>query len=1132
MQMARRTDEESARSDVLVGRTEELDQLRHALEDALSSMGRLVLISGEPGIGKSRIASEIARISAARGAFAVWGRCWEAGGAPSYWPWVQSLRALIRNKDPEELRRLLGSGATIISQVLPEITEMLPDSPVPASTGDPEAARFRLFDEVAEFLRRTGVETPLVMVLEDVQAADVPSLLLLQFLSTQLESARILLVVTYRDTEIDRSHSLAPSLVEIARAPICRRIGLHGLSHDDVATYIERSTGVVPSSTLVAAIHSETEGNPLFVGEIVALLASEDRLKDARDVNPWRLRIPEGLREVIGSRLGQLSSESSTLLEMASVLGRDFRVDVLENVSKQTSEELLNVIEEAIAARIITDVPGAPGYLRFSHALIRDALYERLSPPRRVRLHRRTGEVTEALVGDHPDYLSDLARHFFEAVPGGDVDKAVVYARRAAEQAMRSLAFEEAVRLYEMSLHALELEEDREEATRCDILVALGEARMRAGDADVAKETLREAADLARELHRPEAFARAAVGFGGRIVWVRASGDTLLVQLLEEALEMLPNRDGELRCRVLARLACAKRDDADSTDRDNLSRQAVEMATRMDDPATLAYSLSGRYAAILSPISQKERLDIANRLIAVAVAAGDKERELEGRMGLFGAQAEVGDMDAARFEYERSADLSDELGQPTHTWTVALQRANLAHFEGRYAEAEELAQVALQVGRTVAAMDATFAYRVQMFLLRRDQGRVAEMEDLLKRSAKEWHWYPFLSCLRANLSAQLDHEAEAREVFGRLADSEFNLPLDNPYLFGLSFLPEVVRYLNDKESAAILYDKLLPYADRNPMSAPEAMTGSLARGLGILSATQERWADADEHFKSAMTINDRMGAKPWLTRTQYDYARMLLSRDAPGDQDLAVDSMRRAQAKAAEIGMTALLDDIAASLERTGVPTAVSTSSEAAPTGSPVAHHLFRKEGEYWSVAYERDRFRLKDTKGLRYLAALLGEPHREWHVLDLVAADSVGHKTVPLTSSPEGPTAIASGDAGAFLDPEAKAAYKKRLDQLEDDIAEADAFGDFERASRAQEEREYLIRELAGAVGLGGRDRKAASAAERARVNVTRAIKSSLGRIAQNSPALGRHLSATVHTGTFCSYTPDPRSPVGWSDR
>lgn len=1129
--MARRTNGESAWSDVLVGRTEELDQLQHALEDALTAMGRLVLISGEPGIGKSRLASEIARISTGRGAFAVWGRCWEAGGAPSYWPWVQSLRTLIRTKDDEELDRLLGSGATIISQVLPEVTARLPDFPAPTSTGDPEAARFRLFDEIAEFLRRTGVETPLVIILEDVQAADVPSLLLLQFLSTQLENARILLVVTYRDTEIDRSHSLASSLVEIARAPICRRIGLHGLSHDDVTTYIEKSTGVTPSPSLVAAIHSETEGNPLFVGEIVTLLASEDRLNDSRDVNPWRLRIPEGLREVIGSRLRRLSSECIGLLEMASVVGRDFRVDVLENVGKQTSEELLNVIEEAVAARIITDVPGSPGYLRFSHALIRDALYDRLSPPRRVRLHRRTGEVMEALVGDHPDYLSDLARHFFEAVPGGDIHKAVVYARRAAEQAMRLLAFEEAVRLYEMALHALELEEDREEATRCDILVALGEALMRAGDADVAKETLRGAADLARKLHRPEAFARAAVGYGGRIVWLRASGDTLLVQFLEEALEMLPNRDGELRCRVLARLACAKRDEADSTDRDDLSRQAVEMATRMDDPATLAYSLSGRYAAILSPSSQKERLDIANRLIAVAIAAGDKERELEGRMGLFGAQAEVGDMDAARFEYERSLALSDELGQPTHTSAVALQSVNLALFEGRYAEAEELAQVALQVGRTAQVMDATFAFRVQMFLLRRDQGRVTEMEELLKRSAEEWHWYPFLSCLLANLCAQLRHEAEAREVFGRLVDSEFNLPLDNPYLFGLSFLPEVVRYLNDTESAAVLYDKLLPYADRNPMSAPEAMTGSLARGLGILAATQGRWADAEEHFKSAMASNARMGAKPWLARTHYDFARMLLNRDAPGDQDLAMESMRRAQTEATEIGMTALLDDIAESLGRAGVLAEV-TPNGGLPTGNPVTHHLFRREGEYWSLAYEGDRFRLKDTKGLRYLAVLLGEPHREWHVLDLVAADSGGHATVRLTSLPEGTSAIAPGDAGAFLDTEAKAAYKKRLDQLEDDIAEADAFGDFERASRAQEEREYLIRELAGAVGLGGRDRKAASAAERARVNVTRAIKSSLARIAENSPALGRHLFATVHTGTFCSYTPDPRSPVSWISR
>src|SRR5712691_1499575 len=461
---------------VFVGRDRELAALLDCLEGALAGQGQLVLLSGEPGIGKSRLADELSNRARGLGAQVLVGRCWEAGGAPAYWPWVQALRAYVRSRDRETLCRQLGSGAADVAEIVPEVRELVPDLPAPPSL-DPEGARFRLFDATASFLRSAASERPLVLVLDDLHAADMPSLLLLEFVAAELAASGILVVAADRDVDPTLRDPLSSALAELTRRQTTRLISLAGLGEADVENFIQLSAGFEPPTKLVGAIHRETEGNPLFVGEVVRLLASEGRLSDAA---AFQLAIPQGVRAVIGRRLRHLPEDCKRLLSAASVLGREFSLDALELVIGLPAHVLLEALDEAIAARAISEVPGAPAAarrLRFSHALIRDVLYDELSPSRRVKLHREIGEALERLYARDPEpHLAELAHHFSEAAAGGDVGKAIDYARRAGERASRLLAYEEAVRLFQLALGTLESKAPADEM-RCGLLLALGDAQ-------------------------------------------------------------------------------------------------------------------------------------------------------------------------------------------------------------------------------------------------------------------------------------------------------------------------------------------------------------------------------------------------------------------------------------------------------------------------------------------------------------------------------------------------------------------------------------------------------------------------------------------------------------------------------
>ncbi len=889
-----------------VGRERELRELLGGLDETLAGEGRLFLISGEPGIGKSRLVEQLTRSARGRGADVLVGRCWEAGGAPAYWPWVQAMRTYVADRDPELLRGQLGRGAPDLAQLLPELNELYGDLPAPLS-GDPEGARFRLFDATASFFRAAALVRPLVLAFDDLHAADAPSLMLLQFLGGALADTRLLVIGAYRDVDPSLRDPLVETLTELRRFPVTRSLPLTGLAQAEVASFVSLTSGLTPQPHVVSTLHRATDGNPLFVGEVVRLLTTEEALASVADAEAWRRMVPEGVRAVIRRRLRHLSDNCQLVLVLGSVIGREFDLAALERVSDVSSDQLLEVLDEAARERIVTAVPGQPGRMRFAHVLIRDTLYDELTPGRRVQLHRRVGDALEDLYADNLEpHLAELAYHFYESARPEVAQKALAYARRAAQRALGLLAYEEAARLFGVALRIVDSMEPSDDATRCELLLGLGDAYARAGDTPRSKETYREAARLAERLRLPDQFGRAALGYGGRLLWGVSRDDEHLVPMLEKALTALGEEDSNLRVRLLARLAGGPLRDssADPGRRRPLGAQALEMARRIDEPSTLAYALLGFIASHHAPDFTPEQVGLSQELIDVALEAGDGERAVEGYEVHIESLVELGDLESARADLEAMAKLAEELRQPAQAWLVSVLRTLLALLEGRFHEAEQLIGETRALGERALNWNAATAHGLQLYLLRREQGRLQEVNELVRSAAKDNPTYPIWRCALASMHVELGTMEEARSELEVLAADRFSaVPFDEEWDLSLCFLAETAARLCESEHAQTLYELLLPYSGRVAIGYPEISLGSLSRFLGILASTTGRYEDAARHFEDALAMNERIGARPWLARAQDDYAQMLRRRGKAGDTAKARLLLDNARTAYRELGM-------------------------------------------------------------------------------------------------------------------------------------------------------------------------------------------------------------------------------------
>lgn len=895
-------------NDRLIGREPELARVKASVEQAFAGQGSWLMLTGEPGIGKSRLAEEAAALAERRGMRALWGRCLEEAGAPPFLPWTRALEAGLHPLKADDLGALLGRDAAAAIEIVPGLARHLGARLPPLAALDGDQARFRLFMAVAHLWRRLSELQPLLLILENLHWADASSLRLLGFLAAELSGQRIVVLGTYRDAELSRQHPLSEALAELLRAPRFTRMHLQRLDHAQTERLIAARGGQGLPPAWVAAIWQRTEGHPLFVVEMLRFLLHDHAAP------PWheqgfdalQLHIPTGVRELIGQRLNRLSAPCCSVLSTAACIGRVFDVDLL--VSLGGAGDTLAAIDEALAQHVVE--ARSAGRCQFSHALVRDVLYEELPAGQRLRWHGAIAGQLEQRGADRVDAgLVQLAFHHAHALPQGDPMRALDCAVRAARRAAELAAHDETVRLLRLALQINERYLVAERRQRCELLLELGAAQTAAGDCPGDAQTFRAALGLAHDLGSPALFARAALGYensGWRIG--RPGADA--AALLEQALQLGVALDARVQVELLSALCracvfCDRQANAEAA-----RQRAVALARELDEPASLFRALAAIVPARYWPNRLDERLAAAREALAVAERAGHLEW-VDALTGWYlGDLVEKGDLAAAHDVVRMHRRVADSLRQPFMQTMGLSSLTLLAAYEGRFAEAERLAGETFELGRRFAPDNALGVYSMQLFTLRRSQGRLGEvlpaLRGLLGRGPlaepKGALWQPGLALICAELGLQ----DEARSAFEPLAAGGFEaIARDAMWLTNIAFLAEACARLNDRHRAPLLYRLLEPYAGRNIVTGTNvACHGSADRLLGMLALTAGDTLRAERHLQAAIAADERQGGRPWCAEAQLEYAALL--RGSGANHARAQSLLDGALATGRELGMAAI----------------------------------------------------------------------------------------------------------------------------------------------------------------------------------------------------------------------------------
>ena len=725
------------------GRVDQLDALIAAWKEAAEGARRVVLVSGEPGIGKTRLVTELVRTAHERGSIVLWGRCDEEAGAP-YAPFAEALRQYASTTPPERLRAELGALGGELVRIVPDLAARVPGLAEPMNA-DADTERYRLFDSVADLLAGMSAEQAVVLVLDDLHWADKPSLVLLRHLVRSSTPMRVLVLATYRDTDLDRTHPLSDVLADLRAQPGVDRLDLQGLDADEVTGLMTAAAGHDLEGNaldLAHALHAETEGNPFFVGEVLRHLAEtgaivqlDGRWTAAAGIS--ELGIPEGIREVVGRRLSRLSDAVNQALAVAAVIGPVFDLPVVESAGGPSGDELFDALDEATQSGLVREVPGARGRYAFAHALVRSALYEELTTNRRVRMHWKVGEALESRYASDLDaHLDELAYHFGEGALAGEPTKAVEFARRAGERAAGDLAFESAAADFERALGSLELVDHAEPAARCDLLLARADALHLAGD-ERRRAAVFDAARAARSLGDADRLARAASVLVSTSSTSTSIGsvDDELVALLDEALAALPTGPSPVRAQLLSSLAVELSAEPESGRHSAPAREALEMARTTRDPETLGYVLTRSWPTLDGTRPWHTEWKAVNEEAEVAaVETGDTRALLEVHNYLTWIAAMMGDRPELERRFEAYVRLADQMRTPATAASRVWQESALAEYDGRLADAERLTLEGLELARRADLTDSMISAAIgaKFYAIRMGQGRIDELVTALE----------------------------------------------------------------------------------------------------------------------------------------------------------------------------------------------------------------------------------------------------------------------------------------------------------------------------------------------------------------------------------------------------------------
>ncbi len=860
---------------IFVCRDRELERLRLRWKEAVAGGRSLVLLGGEPGIGKTRLAAEIAGELRDEGALVLGGRCDEDMGVP-YQPFVEGLRHYVTHAAaPLRLGRHPGE----LARLVPELTELVPDLPEPLRS-DPETERYRLFDALAAWLGDVSLEaSPVLLVLDDLHWAAKPTLLLLRHILRAAQPMRLMVLATYRDTDVGPGHPMGELLADLPRLDDAERLSLTGLDSPGVEAFVAAAAGHdldEESEALARMVWRETEGNCFFVAEVLRHLA-ESRAIEVHD-GRWvpmadidQIGIPEGVRDVVRGRLGRLPDEVNSVLCVAAVAGLEFDVRLVEAAAAFSEDEFVAALDAAVAARLLVEMPGPVPRNRFSHALVRATLYDGLTVARRRLLHRRVAEAIEGLhAAQLDDHLPALAHHWREA--GSDADRAIEYAMRAGDRSLAQLAHDEAARFYAAALELTGPDDPRV----LELLISLGDARHRAGDPGH-REVLFRAARLAKEQGDANALARAALAATrpGFTVSVGAV-DEELVAVLEDAVAAAVDPPG-LQARVLGALALATVFAQDRGRLLELSDQALALARDSGDPVSLATVLANRAYSMIHPTTLGLRLDDTAELVELAGRLGDPGLEFTAHWVRGRTLLETGDIGSSLQHTERCGELADDLGQPALRWMSQFVSVGPLVLVGRVDEADRMLDAADELGRLTSQPGTDALTAVQRVIIRFEQASMQEADRVLADVAPRYPGVPGMPALAAWAHCAAGRLEEARAALADLTRASFELPFDPTWLMCNAAAAEAVHHLGDRQSARTLYEKLAPWAH------VWANTGGVSLGvtayyLGLLAITLGETELAEQHLADAAARCEAAGAPAHLGRTRLQQARLLAAR--------------------------------------------------------------------------------------------------------------------------------------------------------------------------------------------------------------------------------------------------------------
>ncbi|HKJ16044.1 MAG TPA: AAA family ATPase [Xanthomonadales bacterium] len=1059
----------------LVGRTTEIETIEDAIEKLIMGQGSVVLCSGEPGIGKSTMARHAAAKAKANDVSSYWGFCWEAGGAPAYWPWTQLLRSLVDDWE------LTDSERSSLSLLVPEF--QVGDQS--AAELQPDQAKFMLLDSVRMMLARVSAQSNLILIFEDLHASDQDSLKLLHYLARHITSMPILVIGTFREIEA-RSTEVSESLSLIERDATVLR--LSRLGRRDVARYMESRTGSAPQDDVLQEWFEITSGNPLFLHELVGLL---DRPESSKDLTQ---SLPATIEQVIRQQIGYLPQGDAELLAHASVLGKAFTSDELVLILREPVDWVPASLDSAIEAGILFG--SSQNEYEFSHVLYREVLYRDLPRQKRNALNLKYAQaLKEKISRGDADGWSVLASHLAAAGPDHR-DEAIEAWRHAAKRANAVLAFDAAASMLNTAINTFGEGPRFDPSDRCRLLIECAEAMLLAGDIEGGHARCCEAFEIARTLEDSAMMSIAALTYGGAIIV--ASVDQTLINMLRECLETSMARDDPCRARVKARLAAALQPAVNPAEPMDMAREAISEARACDNEDVLYNVMRYAIAALMDFGPTRERLALNQEVLSLAKARGDIPFQFRSNLRLLIDAAELADREEFDRAIESCVGIAGRIALPHYMWRAHSVRAMQATMEGRFADASRLLDKAeLEAGR-IDDLEARVTIPIQRFSILCDW----ESDDATPMSEIQ-------SQLDAACSGAM---AEAKfflqpiiDIYTAKGPGDARSQISNQVFINRTFagndrfsivaLSELALLADDLDLTSRAFDALLGYRKDCATTGllGSGWCGPVALQLGRIAKAFGRHEEARKFLEQALEIAGRMSSRPYVARVHQALAELATE---VGDREGANLHSEMAQE---------LLSVLEMRTER-GMPSDDSqTSDEQCISGE--TRFSIRDVGDVYEVSLDGSGAVVKSSKGLAMLAILAERPDRDIHVLEL-SGDGTG-------------AVIPEGDVGPALDQDARQAYQKRVSELQEELEDAMQMGDTPRAESVRDELEFISRELSRAFGLGGRERPQAKAAERARVNVRRRIKDAINRIDQQIPGAGRYLENTVKTGSYCRYTP-----------